>query len=77
MLRSIVARTAIAAAGATLLLSSAVRADDVKLPSSLTFTAYDTGSSGFRATVGGTLTMTSDRPSKTWAKVTSPVGSTV
>ena len=37
MLRSIVARTAIAAAGATLLLSSAVRADDVKLPSSLTF----------------------------------------
>ena len=51
MLRSIVARTAIAAAGATLLLSSAVRADDVKLPSSLTFTAYDTGSSGFNIAV--------------------------
>ena len=54
MLRSIVARTAIAAASAALLLSSAARADDVKLPSSLTFTAYDTGSSGFNiAVVGG------------------------
>jgi len=51
MLRSIVARTTIAVAGATLLLSSAVRADDVKLPSSLTFTAYDTGSSGFNIAV--------------------------
>ncbi|MBN8983001.1 MAG: TAXI family TRAP transporter solute-binding subunit, partial [Rhizobiales bacterium] len=51
MLRSIVARTAIAAASAALLLSSAARADDVKLPSSLTFTAYDTGSSGFNIAV--------------------------
>jgi len=51
MLRSIVARTTVAVAGATLLLSSAVRADDVKLPSSLTFTAYDTGSSGFNIAV--------------------------
>lgn len=51
MLRSIAARTAVAAVGATLLLSSAVCADDVKLPSSLTFTAYDTGSSGFNIAV--------------------------
>ncbi|MBN9002704.1 MAG: TAXI family TRAP transporter solute-binding subunit, partial [Rhizobiales bacterium] len=51
MLRSIVARTAIAAASAALLLSSAARADDVKLPSSLTFTAHDTGSSGFNIAV--------------------------
>ncbi len=51
MLRSVVARTVIAAAGATLLFSSALRADDVKLPSTLTFTAYDTGSSGFNIAV--------------------------
>lgn len=51
MLRSTVARTAVAVAGATLLLSSITRADDVKLPSSLTFTAYDTGSSGFNIAV--------------------------
>lgn len=51
MLRSIVARTAIVTAGATLLFSFAARADDAKLPSSLTFTAYDTGSSGFNIAV--------------------------
>ncbi len=51
MLRSTIARTAVAIAGATLLLSSVTRADDVKLPPSLTFTAYDTGSSGFNIAV--------------------------
>ncbi|MCO5129006.1 MAG: TAXI family TRAP transporter solute-binding subunit [Xanthobacteraceae bacterium] len=57
MFRSIVARGAIAAAGAALLFSATARADDVKLPSSMTFTAYDTGSSGFNIAVAVGKTM--------------------
>jgi TRAP transporter TAXI family solute receptor len=40
-----------AAIGATLLVSSAASADDVKLPHTLTFTAYDTGTAGFNIAV--------------------------
>jgi TRAP transporter TAXI family solute receptor len=42
---------ALALAAAALALPAALRAQDIKLPSSLTFTAYDTGSSGFNITV--------------------------
>ena len=41
----------LAAIGATVLATGAVLAQDVKLPSSLTMTAYDTGSSGFNMAV--------------------------
>ena len=44
-------RTAGVAAAAWLLTTSVVTAQDVKLPSTLTFTAYDTGSSGFNIAV--------------------------
>ena len=51
MLRAIVAGAAMVAASATLMVSPVTFANDVKLPSSLTFTAYDTGSSGFNIAV--------------------------
>src|SRR4051812_6145252 len=38
--------------GASLLGTPAVRAQDVKLPPTLTFTAYDTGTAGFNIAVG-------------------------
>jgi TRAP transporter TAXI family solute receptor len=44
-------RTAGVAAAAWLLTASAVAAQDGKLPATLTFTAYDTGSSGFNIAV--------------------------
>jgi len=40
-----------AAVGATLLMTSAAWADDVKLPPTMTFTAYDTGTAGFNIAV--------------------------
>jgi TRAP transporter TAXI family solute receptor len=48
---------AFALAGPAIALSPAARAQDIKLPASLTFTAYDTGSSGFNiaVAVGKTL----------------------
>jgi TRAP transporter TAXI family solute receptor len=41
----------IALASIALLTSSAARAEDVKLPSTMTFTAYDTGTAGFNIAV--------------------------
>lgn len=46
----IVALASIALAGASLLMAPA-RAEDVKLPSTMTFTAYDTGTAGFNIAV--------------------------
>ncbi|MBI3698924.1 MAG: TAXI family TRAP transporter solute-binding subunit [Afipia sp.] len=43
---------ALAAVSLTALSLTVARADDVKLPSTLTFTAYDTGTSGFNIAVG-------------------------
>ena len=51
MLRRIVTRTTMAIAGATLICATTAQADDVKLPSAMAFTAYDTGSSGFNIAV--------------------------
>ena len=46
MIHRIIALAAVALAGASL-LTPAARAQDVKLPPTLTFTAYDTGTAGF------------------------------
>jgi len=51
MRRGAVAATIIACAGALLLPAGTVLAQDIKLPSTLTLTAYDTGSSGFNIAV--------------------------
>jgi TRAP transporter TAXI family solute receptor len=51
MLRHVVARTSAAIAGAALIMMPTAHAEDVKLPSSMAFTAYDTGSSGFNIAV--------------------------
>lgn len=50
MLRRIVPLALIAAA-CTWPLAAAVRADDIKLPSTMAFTAYDTGTAGFNIAV--------------------------
>jgi hypothetical protein len=58
MPRTVYATTiAIAISAAALCAPGTVRANDVKLPPSLTWTAYDTGSSGFNiaVAVGKTL----------------------
>ena len=51
MLRGARGMTVSAATAAALLYPAAATAQDVKLPSALTFTAYDTGSSGFNIAV--------------------------
>jgi TRAP transporter TAXI family solute receptor len=51
MIRRIVALASVALAGVLLLLPPAARAEDVKLPPTLTFTAYDTGTAGFNIAV--------------------------
>src|SRR5436305_7041914 len=51
MIHRIVALTSVALAGASLLAAPAARAQDVKLPPTLTFTAYDTGTAGFNIAV--------------------------
>ncbi len=51
MRRSAVAATIIACAGALLVPAGIALGQDIKLPSTLTFTAYDTGSSGFNIAV--------------------------
>src|ERR1043165_1216441 len=51
MLHRIIALASVALAGASLLTAPAARAQDVKLPPTLTFTAYDTGTAGFNITV--------------------------
>ena len=43
--------TSVAFAGALWLLGAAASAQDIKLPETMTFTAYDTGSSGFNIAV--------------------------
>src|ERR1700716_2224690 len=47
MIHRIVALASVALASASLLALPAARAEDVKLPPTLTFTAYDTGTAGF------------------------------
>src|ERR1700716_365276 len=51
MIQRIVALASIAVAGASLLAAPGARAEDVKLPPPLTFTAYDTGTAGFNIAV--------------------------
>src|SRR5436305_6316804 len=51
MNHNIIALASIALAGASLLAAPAARAQDVKLPPTLTFTPYDTGTAGFNSTV--------------------------
>ena len=51
MIRRVVALAPIAFAGISLLTLPAVRAQDVKLPPTMTFTAYDTGTAGFNIAV--------------------------
>src|ERR1700750_1605459 len=51
MIHRIVALASVALAGASLLTAPAARAQDVKLPPTLTFTAYDTGTAGFNIAV--------------------------
>src|ERR1051325_8282308 len=51
MLHRIIALASAALAGASLLTAPAARAQDVKLPPTLTFTAYDTGTAGFNIAV--------------------------
>src|SRR6201989_2331193 len=51
MIHRIVALASVALAGASLLTAPAPRAQDVKLPPTLTFTAYDTGTAGFNIAV--------------------------
>ena len=43
--------TSVAFAGTLSLLGAAASAQDIKLPETMTFTAYDTGSSGFNIAV--------------------------
>jgi TRAP transporter TAXI family solute receptor len=51
MIRRLVALAPVALAGISLLSLSAARAEDIKLPSTMTFTAYDTGTAGFNISV--------------------------
>ena len=51
MIKGILALGSAAAMSATLLMTSVASADDVKLPPTLTFTAYDTGTAGFNIAV--------------------------
>jgi TRAP transporter TAXI family solute receptor len=51
MTHRIVAIASVVVAGASLLAAPAARAQDVKLPPTLTFTAYDTGTAGFNIAV--------------------------
>ena len=51
MINGIRAFGSAAAVGAALLVTSAAWADDVKLPPTMTFTAYDTGTAGFNIAV--------------------------
>ena len=52
MIRRMVAFAPVILASVSLLTSPAARAQDVKLPPTMTFTAYDTGTAGFNITVG-------------------------
>src|SRR4051812_190780 len=51
MIRRIVALASIAFASGSLLVVPAARAEDIKLPPTMTFTAYDTGTAGFNIAV--------------------------
>ncbi len=51
MIQRFIALGSAAAFGATLLVTTAAIAEDVKLPPTLTFTAYDTGTAGFNIAV--------------------------
>src|SRR5436305_3581976 len=51
MIHRMVALASIAVASASLLAPPAARAEDVKLPPTMTFTAYDTGTAGFNIAV--------------------------
>jgi TRAP transporter TAXI family solute receptor len=51
MIHRLVALASIAVASASLLAPPAARAEDVKLPPTMTFTAYDTGTAGFNIAV--------------------------
>jgi TRAP transporter TAXI family solute receptor len=51
MIRRTIALASIAVASASLLALPAARAQDVKLPPTMTFTAYDTGTAGFNIAV--------------------------
>src|SRR3954468_16317445 len=51
MIQRFVALASIAVASASLLALPAARAEDVKLPPTMTFTAYDTGTAGFNIAV--------------------------
>jgi TRAP transporter TAXI family solute receptor len=51
MFHRIVALASVALASASLMALAAARAEDVKLPPTLTFTAYDTGTAGFNIAV--------------------------
>src|SRR3954466_8550310 len=51
MIHRIIALASVALAGASLLTTPAARAQDIKLPPTLTFTAYDTGTAGFNIAV--------------------------
>src|SRR5262245_48710108 len=52
MLRRLLALAPALVAGFSFATTSAARAEDVKLPPTLTFTAYDTGTAGFNIAVG-------------------------
>src|ERR1044072_922563 len=51
MIHRIIALASGALAGAALLTAPAARAQDIKLPPTMTFTAYDTGTAGFNIAV--------------------------
>ena len=51
MIHRIIALASLAVASASLLALPAARAEDVKLPPTMTFTAYDTGTAGFNIAV--------------------------
>jgi TRAP transporter TAXI family solute receptor len=51
MIHRIIALASIAVASASLLTLPAARAQDIKLPPTMTFTAYDTGTAGFNIAV--------------------------
>ena len=54
--------TTVAFAGALSLLGPAASAQDIKLPETMTFTAYDTGSSGFNIAVAVEVAPSTVRP---------------
>jgi hypothetical protein len=51
MIHRIVALASLALSSVSLLALPAARAEDVKLPPTMTFTAYDTGTAGFNIAV--------------------------